>query len=77
MRNLQTSKSLFFRPRSSYRLEFSPIGNDNDELIQAIENERREPWSLDPTPDTEALSEFWASVEEDLRYDPTWTSFED
>ena len=56
-------------------LQFSPVPVEDDELIQAIEAGHEEPWQLDPTPDTTALSEFWAGVEDDLRGDSTWESF--
>ena len=65
--------SLF--PQPSKRLELSPVPLEEDELLQAIEAAHEAPWDLEPVPDTAALSEFWSSVEGDLRDDPDWVSF--
>ena len=61
----------------SREVALSPVPTDEDELIQAIEADCTEPWSLDPVPDTEQLTEFWSGVQEDLKHDPDWFSFTD
>jgi len=47
------------------------------QLITAIEADRNnDVWTLEKTPDTTKLDEFWTSVQEDLKKDPSWFSFD-
>ena len=67
--------SSLFHLQPSQRLVFSAIPVEDDELIQAIEANHEDQWQLEPVPDTAALSDFWAGVEDDLHNDPDWVSF--
>lgn len=69
--------SLFNRS-SSRRVQFAAAAHEDDELITAIERDHHdEVWTLDKTPDVAGLDEFWTGVEEDLKKDPNWFSFDD
>jgi hypothetical protein len=59
-------------------LKLSAVAHEDDELITAIEHDHDdEVWTLEKTPDVARLDEFWTGVEEDLKKDPEWFSFED
>ena len=61
---------------STHKLVLSPVSSENDELIMAIEKEHADnSWTLDNTPDVASLDDFWSSVEEDLKKDPSWFNF--
>ena len=77
MLHLSPSHHFTFPHPENRHLELSPVPDEDDELIQAIEADHEEPWQLDPTPDTTALGEFWSGVEDDLHNDPTWETFTD
>lgn len=78
MLHLSSSRFSLFQSQSTQHVELSPVFDDeNDELIQAIKDDREEQWRLDPAPDTTALSKFWSGVEEDLHNDPNWVTFTD
>jgi len=63
--------------QSSRRIQLSATAHDDDELITAIEADRNnDVWTLEKTPDTTKLDEFWTSVQEDLKKDPSWFSFD-
>lgn len=64
----------------SRRLAMSPIVSEKDELIEAIDSSRDardDNWILDATPDTDELSKYWKTVEEDIENDPEWIKFAD
>lgn len=77
MLHLSPSHRFAFQHPENKHLALSPVPDEDDELIRAIEADRGETWQLDPMPDTTALGEFWAGVEDDLHNDPTWVSFSD
>lgn len=57
-----------------------PAGDENDELLIAIREERQDPdknWQLTDVPDVPELESFWSRVHTDLRNDPDWYSFVD
>lgn len=63
--------------QSSRRVQLSAAHHEDDELITAIERGHNdEVWTLDKTPDVAKLDEFWTNVEEDLKKDPEWFSFD-
>ena len=74
MLRLSSHNTPHFHVSHSRGLEFSPIPAEDDELLKAIEAEHEDAWQLDPTPDTTALGEFWAGVEQDLHSDSTWNT---
>jgi len=62
--------------QSARRVQLSAVAHEDDELITAIEHDHEDDvWTLDKTPDTTKLDEFWTSVQEDLKKDPSWFSF--
>lgn len=66
-----------FRAQAGVRMELSPVPIEDDELLRAIDESHGELWTLDSMPDTNALGEFWAGVQDDLHSDPTWAMFTD
>ena len=62
-------------------MELSPVPiSDDDELSLAINNDpaqRDDIWQLSERPEIGALTEFWEKVQEDIRQDPEWFSFND
>jgi hypothetical protein len=63
------------------QMELSPVPiANNDELTRAIDNdpvEHDDVWELDERPDTGELTDYWQSVEDDIRKDPEWFTFSD
>lgn len=55
--------------------QLSPVATEHDELIEDIEKSTEQPWELVDTPDVQSLDVFWNGVEDDLKHDPTWFSF--
>lgn len=63
------------QPKFAHEMAFSPVEDDGDELIQAIEQDRtRGDWQYDSN-DAESLVAFWSGVEDDLKNDPEWVDF--
>ena len=62
--------------QSSRRVRLGTVAHEDDELITAIEHGSDEVWTLDKSPDVAKLDEFWSGVEEDLKKDPDWFSFD-
>lgn len=63
--------------QSPKRLQLSAVHHEDDELIAAIEEERKkDQWTLDRSPDVVELDKFWSGVSEDLKKDPNWFKFE-
>lgn len=60
---------------SSRSPQLSPVATEHDELIEDIEKSTEQPWELVDTPDVQSLDVFWNGVEDDLKHDPTWFSF--
>lgn len=53
----------------------SPVADEDDELIRAIEADHEEAWQLEATADASGLDSFWNGVERDLQGDPDWVDF--
>lgn len=65
---------------ASKPMQLSPISSDEDELVRAVDadpDDHDDNWELNDRPDTAELEQFWTSVEEDVRKDPTWFTFDD
>jgi len=61
-------------------MQLSPVREDNDELMQAVQadpDEHDNNWELNERPDGAELDTFWNSVEDDVRRDPDWFRFDD
>ncbi|NCU30345.1 hypothetical protein EOL73_00780 [Candidatus Saccharibacteria bacterium] len=61
-------------------LVFSPVQDEDDELINAIVDdvtEKDDDWQLTEHPDPNELEEYWKSVESDIRSDPEWVWLND
>lgn len=79
---LKINHSLHFpvpnHTHSTSHMVLSPVSNDGDELIEAVERDREQAnWTLDNVQDVQQLDEFWTHVEEDLKKDPGWFDFAD
>ena len=64
----------------SHPLIFTPIAQEDDELIYAINNDvslHDNNWTLSSAPDVAGLDQFWSGVERDIRDDPQWIRFSD
>lgn len=78
-----TLKKSFHLPSLSFgaaHLELSPVTNEDDELIQAIENQvidHDDNWTLDPVPDSGELEREWTAIVDDIEHDPEWERFSD
>ena len=59
-------------------MDLSSVPSDSDELAQAIDNDpidHDNNWQLTNQPDTEALEQYWTTVEDEIKNDPEWTDF--
>ncbi len=58
-------------------MHIAAVPYEDDELIQAIESDRRKnaTFSLSGDPDVDGITEFWTSVQRDLKKDPNWYTF--
>ncbi len=60
-------------------MNLSPVTIDDDELSQAVvadPDEHDNNWQLNERPDEVALEAFWNQVDDDVKKDPTWFTFD-
>ena len=58
-------------------MQLSTVAIEGDELLSAIEDDKRkDDWQFDTT-DTEDLASSWEKIVEDVRKDPEWFNFAD
>lgn len=46
-------------------------------MVPVVADDDNDTWELTERPEEGQLERFWSSVEQDIRHDPTWFSFED
>ncbi len=64
---------------AQHPMVLSPVTIDDDELSQAVAadpDEHDNNWQLNERPDEVALEAFWSQVDEDVKKDPTWFTFD-
>lgn len=65
---------------STQPMELSAVLDDGDELSQAMKadpDDHDDNWVLTDRPDESELDAFWTTVEDDVRKDPKWFTFDD
>lgn len=62
-------------PTLPKQMQFEPVSNEDDELIQSIDgqlDQHDDNWQLTETPDSAELEDYWSKVETDIAHDPEW-----
>ncbi|MEO5691279.1 MAG: hypothetical protein ABIQ64_03785 [Candidatus Saccharimonadales bacterium] len=63
----------------AHPMQLSPVTIDNDELTRAVAadpDEHDNNWELNERPDEVQLEAFWSQVDDDVKKDPTWFTFD-
>jgi hypothetical protein len=65
--------------RQPKTLQLSPVVDDDDELTTAVQADpidHDDNWQLTDRPDEAELDQFWTKVEDDVKKDPSWFTFD-